>query len=486
MASYLNKYFSHFLTKYMILHIVKHEMLRSYREGRAATIVITVGLMLFFSIGLSVSNYKLSQDQYTENVRQSRLNWDNQTEKDPHDAAHDGTYVIKPLHPLSMLDKGIQEYSGQVVHLGAHQRKQSTLNEAKDHSGMFRFGSMTPHFVLLYVLPLLLIFIAHDVFTQERASKRIQILLAQGVSFRKLATGKWIALVIQLSFLIALFFLITLLGYVLIERPTFKYMIELACLIVAYFFYLVVFLNLSVFVSAKARSSRQSLTFLLGIWIVTTLIVPRLSTNFAASIYPFPTLQTFRDNINTDQVNGLNGHNFWNEAAQDFQQKVLDEYGVETIEDLPIAYSGLLLAEGEKYESEIYTKHFNLLRSQYQKQQDIYRLSGAVSPFLSVRFISMAIARSDYGFQWRFEDQAEKYRVELNTALNMNIAENSKGVQNYQADSNLWSSMPQFEYQWQSSGEILKDHLKECLILLIWVSASFLLMIYYGSKREVV
>ena len=203
-------------------------------------------------------------------------------------------------------------------------------------------------------------------------------------------------------------------------------------------------------------------------------------------LIPFPTLQTFKDNIVQDQSSGLNGHNFWNEAAQDFKQQVLDEYGVETLEELPIDFGGLLLAEGEKYESEIFTRHFDLLQNQYKQQRSVYQWCSLLSPMLPVRFVSMGISRTGYGFLWHFEDQAEKYRVEFNTALNMNIAENAKGVENYTAGQELWGSVSKFNYQWQQDKEILNDHIMELVVLLLWTVISFFIAIYFSQKKEAV
>lgn len=470
----------------MILEIAKHELRRQYRDGRSITLLIIMTLILVVAVLLSFRDYKLVQHQYKENLEQARINWDNQAEKDPHNAAHDGTYVIKPLHSLTMLDRGIQQYSGQVIHLGAHERKQSSLSAAKDKTGMFRFGQMTPNFVLQYLFPLLLIFLGYNAFTEEKERQTIRLLFAQGTPIRKLALGKWLALTTQMILLSLLFICIVALSYLILKNEQAITLSEWFAFFGAYFVYFLVFINLILLVSAKAKTSGISLTASLALWIVITLIVPKLSTNMAGKWHAFPTLQTFVENVNTDRQSGLNGHNFWNEAAQDFKKKVLEEYGVKTIEELPVNYSGLLLAEGEKYESEIYTKHFDLLRNQYDKQRNIYRSFGTLSPFLSVKFISMALARSDYGFQWHFEDQAEKYRITLNTALNMNIAENSKGVKNYKAGSKLWESIPHFNYQWQPTKDILTDHTAEYLILIAWIVISFGAMLLTVSKIKIV
>ena len=469
----------------MILKILKHELLRFQRKGSVKVLLISVLLLSVSSVVLSYRDYQLAVDQYNSNVVQARVNWENQAEKDPHDAAHDGTYVIKPIYPLSILDKGIRPYAGQVVHLGAHKRNQSTINESKDRSGMFRFGELTPDFVLIYVFPLLLIFLGYNAFTEEKERQTIRLLLVQGTTFQKLSIGKWLALLVQMLVLLFFFILVAFLCYKLLDNEVQVEWLEWGGLVLIYLLYFMVFISLIVMVSGRAKTSGSSLTILLAIWIFVTLIVPKVSTTLSSSLYPFPSLQTFVNDIIDDQKKGLNGHNFWNDAALEFKKEVLEEYGVSTVEELPVEYSGLLLAEGEKYESEVYTKHFDLLQEQYRKQRSVYRSCGIVSPMLPVRFVSMALTRTDYGFLWHFEDEAERYRVELNTALNMNIAENAKGIDEYKADTSLWSSIPTFNYQWQSGKELILNHFIEYCISLSWAVLSFLMMLFGNRKIKV-
>ncbi len=469
----------------MIGRIARHELRRNLRDGRSRALWGVTAIILLASMVLSLRDHQLATSQYEDNLKRVRYNWDSQTEKDPHDAAHDGTYVIKPLYPLAMFDNGIQPFTGKVVHLGAHQRKQGSLNEAKDRSGMFRFGQLTLSFILTYIFPLLIIFLGYNTFTEEKEKQTLRLLLVQGVPLYRLAIGKWLALLIQILLLWVPTLIVAVIFCAALGSNHTVSSYEWFVFSASYLLYFIAFINLTVWASVRSRSSGRSLTTLLAIWIMMALVVPKISTNVAGWFFPFPTLQTFRNNINEDQANGLNGHNFWNEAAQDFQQQVLKEYGVESIEDLPIAYGGLLLAEGEKYESEIYTKHFDLLRAQYEKQRSIYRWCGVLSPLLPMRFASMALARTDYGFLWHFEDQAEKYRIEFNTALNMNIAENAKGVAQYKAGKELWASLPSFNYDWRPASHIVKDQWVEVVTLVLWTVLGFASTVAVSNKLKV-
>ncbi|MCY3595571.1 MAG: DUF3526 domain-containing protein [Bacteroidetes bacterium] len=465
--------------------VLKYELKSQFRSGRVKTLLTCTFFIWVLVLILGYRGYVSNQKQYEDSVTEARLNWENQTEKDPHDAAHDGTYVVRPYYPLVILDKGIHPYSGQVVHLGAHQRRISTAKESKDRSGLFRFGELTINFTLIYIFPLLIIFIGYNVVTTEKESQTIRLLAAQGVSFNHLCVGKWLAVFLQIILAFIPLVIAAIVFAIYFDNEGVGW-VEWTGLLLIYVLYFMAFVSIVIFVSAKSKSSATSLVTLITIWILITLIIPKVSTNTSSMLYPFPTLQTFAENITEDKAKGINGHNFWNDAAQDFRQKVLKEYDVSSIEELPVEYSGLLLAEGEKYESEIYTKHFNLLQDQYQKQRNIYRAFGILSPMLPARFSSMALSRSDYGFLWHFEDQAEAYRLEFNTALNMDIAYNAKGIDDYKAEGTLWSSIPKFQYAWQPSEEIFQKHIPEFVILIAWAIGSFLLMLLSARTINIV
>jgi len=469
----------------MIGYILKHELKSQFRNGRVKILLSLIVFIWILVLSIGYIDYMDAKKQYEDSVAEVRRNWENQPEKDPHDAAHDGTYVIKPHYPLTILDKGILPFSGQVIHLRAHQRQLSTFKESKDRSGLFRFGEMTISFTLIYLFPLLIIFLGYNAITSEREHQTIRLLAAQGVSFHHLCIGKWLAVFVQILLALApliigaLFF-----GFDLVDGAVTS--IEWISLFVMYILYFLTFLSIVILVSITSKSSGSSLMFLLSIWIFMTLIVPKVSTNVSSMLYPFPKLQTFTERITEDKAKGLDGHNFWNEAAKEFQQNVLNQYNVSSIEDLPVVYSGLLLAEGEKYESEIYTKHFNLLQHQYNKQRNIYRGLGFLSPMLPTRFSSMSFTRADYGFLWHFGAQAELYRLKLNTALNMDIAHHAKDVEYYMANDSLWSSMPTFVYAWQPSQEILQNHIPEFLILIVWAFGSFVLMVRFSRSIRII
>ncbi|WP_251276723.1 ABC transporter permease subunit, partial [Enterobacter hormaechei] len=82
----------------------------------------------------------------------------------------------------------------------------------------------------------------------------------------------------------------------------------LLALAAAYLLYLLVFCALTVGVSALAGSARTSLVVLLGFWVVSTLLLPRVAPAVAESLYPTPSAPAFRTGVTEEAENGADGH----------------------------------------------------------------------------------------------------------------------------------------------------------------------------------
>ena len=97
-----------------------------------------------------------------------------------------------------------------------------------------------------------------------------------------------------------------------------------------------------------SKSSGISLIACLLIWILFGFISPKIATNVANIKNPYPSKFEFNTSIENDKKNGLDGHNPWNEAAKKLEEETLQNYGVESIEELPFNYVGYRMQKGEE------------------------------------------------------------------------------------------------------------------------------------------
>ncbi len=458
----------------MIWKIARKEIKETLREGRFRIAGIIVVALLSIAVVISYNYYNYVQEQHSQASSNARNLWTSQDEKNPHSAAHYGTYAFKPKSPLSLIDQGVDKFTGISIFLEAHRRNEAQFMAAADQTGLARFGDLTPDFILLFIIPLLIILMGYNSFGKERENGTLQLLQSQGVSPRKVALGKWLGLYLPISSLTLGLFLSA--GLMLALTPDFGLFSWTALLLMAlvYLIYYGVFANLTLIVSAWTKSGGLALVLLLSIWIITCLAAPKAASNFADALYPYPTRQEFSASVTEDQQKGLDGHNPWNEEAKRLERETLEKYGVDSLHQLPFNFDGYRMQKGEEHEAEVYFKHYQLLKEQFQQQSRFYSFSAAASPYLPARFLSMAIARTDYGLHWDFADAAERYRLNMMEALNMDFADNAAyGNWAYKADQTLWEGIPDFSYTPPSLGQIALSHLSNFLLLITWLAVSF-------------
>ena len=458
----------------MIRRIALKEFKENIREGRFRVAILVVGTLLVVATWLSFNYFNSIQQQHAEAKSNARNIWVSQDEKNPHSAAHYGTYAFKPKYPLSLVDPGVDKYSGISIFLEAHKRNESQYMAAADQTGLARFGELSPDFILLFIIPLLIILIAYNAFTREKEQGTLQLLKSQGISMWQLTLGKWGGVFIPVLLITAGVFV---LAFFLLSGLEDFGELSYSSLIVMFLVYLVyyaIFINISLFVSAWTKQSSIALVSLLGIWILVCLAMPKASSNLADSIYPYPSRQAFTADVEKDKKAGLDGHNPWSQAAKEFERETLEKYGVDSLHKLPFNFDGYRMQKGEEHEAEVYFKHYELLKETHQGQTKVYQASALLSPFLPARFLSMAIAHTDYGTHWDFADAAENYRLNLQKSLNMDFAENSEyGNWAYKADKSLWKELPDFSYTPPTIGSVVQRNWTNFLLLIGWFMISF-------------
>lgn len=466
----------------MVKRIALKEIKENLRDGRFNVSVLIVVLLLVMSIWTSYTYFMSIQQQHAEARQNARDIWESQEERNPHSAAHFGTYAFKPKYPLSLIDRGVDAYSGISIFLEAHKRNEAQYMAAYDQTGLARFGDLTPDFILLYIIPLLIILIGYNAFTKEKELGTLRLLKGQGISYWKVALGKWIGISLPVFLLLAGLFFIAGILLSLLEGYGELNLGILLLLFLIYFAYYVIFINITLIVSAKAKYSSISLVSLLGIWIIMCLAVPKVTSNLADTFHPYPSKQAFVTDIELEKKQGLDGHNPWNKAAKEFERETLDKYGVDSLTQLPFNFDGYRMQKGEEHEAEVYFKHYALLKEINQKQANVFNATALLSPFLPTRFLSMGLARTDYNAHWDFADAAEKYRLELQRSLNMDFAENSNyGDWSYKADKQLWKRIPDFSYEPPTFGSIIQNNVVNLLILGLWLLVSFTSLKYLSK-----
>jgi ABC-2 type transport system permease protein len=449
----------------MLGTIARKEFTEMTRDGRFRWAAVAAALLLGVALVAGASSWRAQQAQQVQATAQMREFWVNQGPKNPHSAAHYGTWAFKPKLTLAYVDQGVDPYTGVAAYLEAHKQNAFRFRPAADASAVQRLGDWTAAGVLQVLVPLLVIVAGFGAFASEREQGTLRQLAALGVPARTLMLGKAagmggaLALVLVPAAVLGAIALVLAAGgpALVADLP------RVAALAATYLAYFGIVAAVTLTVSAWARTARGALVTLLLAWAGTTLVLPRIAAVVAAQAHPVVAPQEFAARISRDLAEGID------EAA--LERRTLSQYAVATVAELPVNYDAIRMQAGEEHGNEVFDRHFGALYDTYRAQATIHAAFGAISPVLAVRALSMAIAGTNVEQHRAFAEAAESYRRLLVKAMNEDQAQHSRtGDWDYQAPPELWASLPPFDYEAPSVGTALRGEATALAVLGAWLA----------------
>jgi ABC-2 type transport system permease protein len=331
---------------------------------------------------------------------------------------HYGHYVFRTPPPLAMIDPGVDPVTGQSIFLEGHRQNAAMFADASAGATTVQLADMSPATVLSLFAPLLLIAMGYSVMTREREAGTLGPLLAQGVSPLTLIAGKGLALLSVAG--LALLPLLLTAGVALGKGETLS---ATAVFASGYGLYFFVWCALVVAISSIAKSRAGALTILIVIWILLTLIVPRFAANVAASAAPAQGKIEADYAVLSELRSMGDGHNAADPAFEQLKANILLQYGVASVEDLPVNFRGIV-AEASEADLTIVLNRFAEERMTTEiSQAGMLRLFGWVSPALALREASMTSAGTGLEAHHKFLRDAENLRFDFVQGLNRVHAE---------------------------------------------------------------
>jgi len=459
------------------LRITKAELVYMTRSQIALVGIIT--LFLLSAVAAFTSHDLREQENRSRASHQIQTDalFKAQPARHPHRMVHYGSYVYRPISTLAGFDPGIDPYSGTSLYLEGHRQNSSTISAARENSGLMRFGQLTPAFVLQTLAPLLMIFLGFGVMARERENGSLKLLLSTGVPPQTLLMGKILALVVVA--LLALLPALIALGFMAISDPGESIMSLVIGL--GYSLYLIIWAMGITAISALVKSSKTSLLLLLGFWTIVAIVMPRGAAALAYSLEPLPSRVVSDLKIQAELRQIGDSHNPNDPHFADFKAKLLAQYGISKVEDLPFNYRGALSIEGEALTSNLFDKHLEKLAASQKNQSAILGAIAVFSPSLAVRRLSMRAAGTDLETQLRFLKQGEAHRFLMVQTLNsfhrdqLSHSDDSARSKDPEAEkrtrieSHNWAKVPDFQFQTADLNERLHSLGQSLLSLIIWL-----------------
>jgi len=457
----------------MIRAIARKELVQYWRDGRVVTVFGIVALLGLAATVTGWSAVSAMERERASAVAMDREIWDTQGLKNPHTAAHFSRYAFQPTFNLAVFDPGLNDYVGNAIWLEAHYRDPAALRPVEDAVEIQRIAQLNPAWVIQVFGPLLIFILLYGAVAAERESGTLRQLLAAGMRPVSLLLGKAVSAfsltgLLVFGVLLGSAFLMSGEG---IERLP-DTGLRTAALAALYIVYLAIFVFLALGVSALSSRSRTALAGLMGIWIVATILGPRIGPDVAGALAPAPSAPEFAARLDREGADP-----FWGagEEAVQRRQRVMDaalaEYGVETVEELPINYDGYLLQASEEFANGVFDTMYAELWGGYERQHAIARGFALVSPTIAAQNVSMALAGTGLHAYRHFADQAEEFRREFVLLLNQEMIDHG-GADGYAyvSGNDFWRQNPDFEYAAPGIGEAVRGVWADVIILLLWLA----------------
>lgn len=476
------------------LLIAKH-LKNAVFKNRAIYIIITfIGLLLLYAAFSGWENYTNQNETSEKYQHESREDWLNNPDKNPHRMAHYGNFAFRKSTSLSVFEFGMEPFFGNAIFLEAHKQNTANFSEAGFSNSMLRFGEISIAMVLQILFPLLIFFIGFNSVATERENGTLKLLLSQGISWKQLLFGKVLGIVsvIMLLFiptiLILVFLWLLLQNFSISADETLKMLLFIGF----HFIYLLFFSTIAVLVSASSKTSKNALISLIGIWLVFTIILPRTTQAMGAYLYEAPSKIQFNSDIEKDILKQGDSHNPNDLHYKAIKDSLLLVYKVDSVQQLPFNYSGFIMTEGEKISSTIYNKHLEDLLKIYEKQNSFSKAVSFLNPYIAIKNLSMGLSNTDYDSYIDFQKQAEDYRYKMAqkmNALQIKYISNKKpGASNKPLiiDKEHWADLEEFHYEPKGLWDVLKSEIVSIISIILWISLLFILIKIATKKLKAI
>ena len=447
--------------------------------------IASIGMFIFVVLSIVAAISSWSTTSHLRILREAgqhaaNHDFDSQPARHPHRMVHYGHYVYRPVSTLATFDPGVDPFTGTVIFLEGHRQNSATFGAVREASGLMRFGLLTPAFVLQTLVPLLLIFLGFACVCRERQMLSIQLLRTHSASNVDIVLGKLLALVLAVVVILLPAFIALALSVVVQPSTLFAAMF----IALGYILYLLIWCISIVSISSLVTHSRVSLMALVAMWVVITILLPRLAADIASQSVVLPSRIETDLTIHRELRSIGDSHNPDDPYFSAFRKKILAKYNVERIEDLPVNYRGILSAKGEELTSELFDK-YAALNAEIQRQQlEVLQTFSMFSIAMAVRRISMLAAGTDLNSHLLFLKQSEAYRFDMIQRLNKMHAEklsfaddkrrsiDPDAEKRTRISADNWKSIPDFKFDAPSFEHQTSAMLVALSWLIIWLLVS--------------
>lgn len=456
------------------------------RTRLAAAVALLALILIVISVFATFSQVAKEKDTRESLQVKAEETFRNQPARHPHRMVHYGHYVFRTPTALAALDPGVDPFTGTVMFLEGHRQNSATFSSSYDGAQAGPFSRLSPALAYQLLVPLVLIVMGFGVVSREREAATDRQLVTSGISPVSIWFGKTLALGC-----VALLLLLPMVVGVALSNSELSMGISFTSL---YFLYLLVWVLIITAVSTWSQSTSISLLILLTFWLILCTLLPRVVASAANVAIPNASqIETDMDVIVALRSVG-DGHNSADPAFDKLRANLLEEYGVEKIEDLPVNYRGAVAQAAEADLSDILNEYAEKRMENQSAQTELVKSYSFVSPFVALQSASMVAAGTDGRTHHRFLNEAEAARFQFVQGLNkahkqklayaddMNRNNDANASRRARVSAENWRVLNDFRFEADSAAIRLERLSSSYAVILAWL-ITFALIGFLGARR---
>lgn len=432
----------------MLTLIIEKELQDILRSTKFLVTFVICSAVIVLSFLIGARNHQIARAQYEASKAANVRQFDGVT-----DWLRVQEYrIFLPPQPLATLVNGVSNDIGRTIEVRGRGELVNQDSRYGDDPifAMFRFLDL--EFVFSIVLTLFAILYGYDLINGEKERGTLRLTFSNAVPRNRYLAAKFIG-----SFLSMVLPLLVPVLAGMLMLPAFGITLSgdewltLTFIIAAGFLTVGVFLSLALFVSASTERSSTSFLVLLSVWIISVMILPRLSVIGADLFVTVPSV----DEVTSQKSRYMS--QIWNE-----DRSKLNSYTPPKTEDIQAVMTGFnkfmqgLADEREKKFNELSARLNEERRNRQTEQQQLAMLFSCLSPSALFTLAASEINGTSIRMEQRFLEQAKEYQRQYAAFMKEKTGMNTGGfsmVFRMVTDDNAAkpkpidiNELPQFQY----------------------------------------
>jgi len=407
------------------------------------------------------------------------------------------TIIHRKPDPLQALISGIHYDVGRRTTVGKSGGTELSRSPYSDEPVFAVFRILDLSLIVQFILTLFALLLTYDAVSGENEQGTLKLMLANGIPRTRIMASKWIGICAGLFLSLIIPVLISAIMIRFFELPLQAVdWLKLSMFTGGSFLLLFIFTGIGLTVSSFSKDSSNSFVALLLIWMVISLIIPRLGIMTAGSLIKSSGQSEIEakvaayENTQWDEYQKKSGE-LWEERNDEMEGMTSAER-----KEYREEHEWGWLEENEALRSEL-RQNVELYRRRMQQEANNRKIQrekigfamARISPVAAYQLLVMNIGQTDIDLKRRYQHQLNRYQSQLtayieemakkhNQTSGFRISITNEGVDikdSRQSSTLDISGMPVYNHPFLKFSEILKKSTFSITIMIVMLAVTIIL-----------